>query len=52
MKKTKKKAIPIFQSEAEEREFWFVNDSTDFVYWKNATRAVFPNLKPSSSKPA
>jgi hypothetical protein len=43
---TKKlKPIPHFDSEAEEREFWESQDSTDYVDWSKAQRARFPNLK-------
>jgi predicted DNA binding CopG/RHH family protein len=43
----KKKPIPTFRSEAEERAFWAANDSTMFVDWKRAGKRVFPNLAPS-----
>lgn len=43
----KKKAIPKFTSEAEERAFWEVNDSADYVDWSKARRVTLPNLKPS-----
>ena len=46
MKKLKK--IPKFNTETAERQFWQVNDSTDFLDWGRAKTAVFPNLKPSS----
>ncbi len=46
-----KKEIPEFKSEAEEFEFWSSSgagaDSTEYVDWSNATRARFPNLKPT-----
>jgi predicted DNA binding CopG/RHH family protein len=42
-----KKKIPKFRSENEEREFWSTNDSTEFVDWKKAKRALLPSLKPS-----
>lgn len=45
MMKTK---IPTFKNEDEEREFWATHDSTDFIDWSRAKRAVFPNLKPST----
>jgi len=45
--KKKKKAIPEFSSEAAEREFWAVHDSTEYIDWSNAGRTVFPNLKPT-----
>lgn len=43
------KPIPTFKSEAEERKFWETHDSTDYVDWSKATRARFPNLKPSTT---
>ena len=42
------KRIPEFKNEDEEREFWTKHDSTDFLEWQKAERAVFPNLKPST----
>lgn len=44
----KLKAIPAFASEAAERRFWETHDSTDYVDWSKARRAVLPNLKPST----
>jgi predicted DNA binding CopG/RHH family protein len=44
----KLKPVPPFKSEAEERKFWETHDSTDYVDWSKATRARFPNLKPST----
>lgn len=44
----KKRPIPIFKNEDEEREFWATHDSTEFLDWSAAKRAVFPNLKPST----
>ena len=41
------KKIPKFASEAEEREFWASADSTEYVDWKGARAAVYPNLRPS-----
>lgn len=43
----KKKAIPKFSSEAEERAFWEVHDSADYVDWSKAVPVSMPNLKPS-----
>lgn len=43
-----KKHIPSFKNENEERAFWKTHDSTEFVDWSKAKRAVFPNLKPST----
>lgn len=45
-----KKQIPYFKSENEEREFWEVHDSTDFIDWSKAERIILSNLKPSVKK--
>jgi predicted DNA binding CopG/RHH family protein len=45
----KLKPIPTFRDEAEERRFWETHDSSDYVDWSKATRARFPNLKPSTA---
>ena len=42
------KKIPRFKNKDEEREFWAVHDSTDYIDWNKAKKAVFPNLKPST----
>ncbi len=42
------KKIPKFKNEEEERKFWAKHDSTEYVDWSKAKRAVFPNLKPST----
>jgi predicted DNA binding CopG/RHH family protein len=44
----KKKSIPKFKSEAEERNFWSKNDSTDYLDWSKAKPVRFPNLKATS----
>jgi predicted DNA binding CopG/RHH family protein len=41
------KKIPKFKTENEEREFWAKVDSSDYVDWSKARKAVFSNLKPS-----
>ena len=41
------KKIPKFKSEDEEREFWAIRDSTEYVNWKKAQRVVLPELRPS-----
>jgi predicted DNA binding CopG/RHH family protein len=43
------KPIPAFASEVEERKFWETHDSTDYVDWSKAERAVLPNLKPTTN---
>lgn len=40
--------IPSFANEDEERDFWANHDSTDYVDWSRAERAIFPNLKPTT----
>ncbi|MDF1622049.1 BrnA antitoxin family protein [Pseudohongiella nitratireducens] len=45
---SKVKKTPEFKSEAEERAFWESHDSTEYIDWKQAKRAQFPNLKPST----
>ena len=42
------KKIPEFLNEDEEREFWANHDSTEYLDWSKAERAVFPTLKPST----
>ena len=44
----KRKPIPVFKSEAEERAFWESCDSADYVDWNKAECVRFPNLKPST----
>lgn len=45
----KRKLVPSFASEPEERQFWETHDSTDYVDWSKAKRVSFPNLKPSTT---
>jgi predicted DNA binding CopG/RHH family protein len=47
MPSAKKKPIPEFRSEEEERRFWTANDSTKFLDWTTAKPRNFPNLKPT-----
>ena len=42
------KKIPKFKTDEAEQEFWAEHDSTEYVDWSKAKRAVFPNLKPST----
>ena len=39
------KNIPNFKNEDEERAFWTTHDSTEYVDWSKAEKAIFPNLK-------
>lgn len=43
----KKKVIPEFKNNDEERKFWSKNDSSGYIDWSKAKRISFPNLKPS-----
>ena len=43
----KKKKIPNFKNEEQEREFWDTHDSTEYIDWNNGEKLVLPNLKPS-----
>ncbi len=43
----KKKKIPKFKNEDEERDFWASHDSTDYIDWSAAKEVVLPNLKPT-----
>jgi len=40
--------IPEFNNEDEEREFWATHDSSEYANWSQASRVVFPNLKPTT----
>jgi predicted DNA binding CopG/RHH family protein len=42
------KPIPKIKTEAEERAFWEIHDSTEYVDWSKAQHARLPNLKPST----
>lgn len=42
------KPLPRFTSEAEERAFWETHDSSEYVDWSQARRALLPNLKPTT----
>jgi predicted DNA binding CopG/RHH family protein len=46
---SKRKSIPVFKTEAEERKFWETHDSADYIDWSKAERVRFPNLKPSTT---
>ena len=41
------KKIPKFITEDEERDFWANADSSSYVDWSKAQRALLPNIKPS-----
>lgn len=41
------KKIPKFRTEDAERDFWAKADSTEYIDWKKAKRAILSELKPS-----
>ena len=43
----KKKTLPEFKSEDQERRFWATADSTQYVNWPSGKREKSVNLKPS-----
>jgi predicted DNA binding CopG/RHH family protein len=47
MKNVKKKRIPKFRNENEERDFWASHDSTEYIDWSKAESVTMPNLKPT-----
>ena len=42
------KPLPKFASESAERRFWETHDSTPYIDWSKAERAVFTQLKPTT----
>ncbi len=48
MKTLKKKRIPNFRTEDEERKFWGKHDSTEYVDYQKAKSVIFTELKPST----
>ncbi|MGQ0742219.1 MAG: BrnA antitoxin family protein [Alphaproteobacteria bacterium] len=44
----KRKPVPRFKRETEERRYWESHDSAEHIDWSKAERARFPNLKPST----
>ena len=47
MSPRKRKSIPTFTSEEQERSFWAEHDSTGYVQWARGQRRSFPNLRPT-----
>jgi len=43
-----KKTLASIKNEDAEHRFWATHDSTDYLDWRGAKRALFPNLKPTS----
>ena len=46
-KHVRKKALPNFRDEDQERAFWAAQDSTEYIEWGKGERIALPNLKPS-----
>ena len=44
----RKKQIPNFKNEDEERAFWDAHDSTEYIDWAKGKRVTLSNLKPST----
>ena len=44
----KRKRIPEFENEEQERQFWTEHDSADYVDWSRAERMTLAKLKPST----
>ena len=40
----RRRPIPVFETEAEERAFWESHGSSDYVDWTKAKRVRIPNL--------
>jgi predicted DNA binding CopG/RHH family protein len=49
MRKSKRKPIPEFASEAEEQEFWATADTSEYFDWSQARRVALPGLKPTTT---
>lgn len=47
MSARKRKSLPTFTSEEQERSFWAAHDSTEYVQWSKGQRSSFPNLRPT-----
>ncbi len=45
----KRKPVPTFATEAEERAFWESHDTAEYLDWSQAERMRFPNLKPTTT---
>lgn len=46
------KQIPEFENEDDERDFWAIADSTEYVDWPTEERKKFVHLKPSPDRRA
>jgi len=44
----RKKAIPAFKNEEQERKFWASHDSADYIDWLRAEDLRLPSLRPTT----
>jgi predicted DNA binding CopG/RHH family protein len=44
-----KRPIPLFATEDAERDFWRTHDTVEYFDYNKAVRAIFPELKPSTT---
>jgi predicted DNA binding CopG/RHH family protein len=44
----RKKVIPAFENEEQEREFWAAHDSADYIDWRRAKDMRLPDLRPTT----
>jgi predicted DNA binding CopG/RHH family protein len=44
----KRKVVPAFKSEEQERQFWASHDSADYIDWRRAEDVRLPNLRPTT----
>ncbi len=44
---SRKKKVPKFKTEDQEREFWAREESAEYIDWSRARQVILPNLKPS-----
>mgnify|MGYP001604139006 CR=1 FL=1 len=42
--KPKRKPVPKFKSEAQERAFWKTHNSSEYVDWSKAERVAYPKV--------
>ena len=45
---SKRKVVPTFRNEDQEREFWASHDSADYIDWRRAEDVRLPNLRPTT----
>jgi predicted DNA binding CopG/RHH family protein len=44
----RKKAIPAFKNEEQERKFWASHESADYIDWRRAEDLRLPSLRPTT----